>query len=97
MDLVPMIKPNRTLFHLIFLLIFLTLCLGINFLHTETTPESRKNCPACHFQNSTLLTTHIHFAFLPQLTQLEIISQFEALPYRQLSFTQPLSRSPPLS
>ncbi len=94
---VPMIKQNRTAFNLLFLLIFLALSLGINFFHIENTTESRKNCPACHFQSSTLLTAHINFAYLPQLTQLEIISQFEAQPYRQLSFTSPLSRSPPLN
>jgi hypothetical protein len=97
MDMVPMIKHNRAVFNLLFLLIFLTLSLGINFLHTETTPESQKKCPACHFQNSTLLTAHIDFAYMPQLTQLEIIGQFQAQPYRQLSFTPPLSRSPPLN
>lgn len=90
-------KKNRILLNLIFLLIFLSLSLGINFLHTETTPENSKNCPACHFQSSTMLTAHIHFAYLPQLIQLEIISQFELQPYPQLAFPSALSRSPPLS
>ncbi|MFW6136767.1 MAG: hypothetical protein ACOC5U_01705 [Candidatus Aminicenantaceae bacterium] len=87
---------NRSLFNLLFLLIFLFLSLGINFFHTETTPESQQKCPACHFQNSTLLSAHIHFGYLPQLTQLGIIGRFEAFPGPQLLFTLPLSRSPPL-
>jgi len=90
-------KQDRILLNLLFLLVFFIISLGINFLHVETTPESQKNCPACHFQNSTLLTARIYFINLPQLIQLEILSRIEVKLYEQFCFTSPRSRSPPLS
>jgi len=77
------------------LLIFLILSLSINFFHKEKTPENSKDCPACHFQNSTLFTAQINFSQLPELSLIEFIKSCQITEYHNLIYTTPSSRSPP--
>lgn len=77
------------------LLIFLVLTLSINFLHTETKAQGQNDCPACHFQNSTLTTAQVSVISLPQLRLLEILRLFESLAYEDIHLITPSSRSPP--
>jgi len=88
-------KNSVKLCHLFFLLIFFVVASGINFLHIETDSQAHQNCPACHFQNSTLMTSHINFFHLPQLTLLEIVTGTEIVAIDQIVYLSPLSRSPP--
>ncbi len=88
---------HRERFNIAFLFIFLILILTINHFHTEDTLKRSDNCPACQFQNSTLMTAQIHFFLLPQLFPLESLRIFESLTLCHLFFIKPSSRSPPFS
>jgi hypothetical protein len=90
-----MTRKNRTLFHLLFLSVFLAATLGVHFLHTEKSLDDKRPCPACHFQNSTFSTCVIHFFSPPQLVFLETLRAVELLPDRE--FFQPdfSTRGPP--
>ena len=77
------------------LLLFLLLTLFVNFFHTETDALGHKDCPACHFQNSTLTTAQVTVFCLPQLRLLEIIRQFETFDFEDIYLITPSSRSPP--
>jgi hypothetical protein len=88
-------KKHRTLSSLTFLFLFLSITLCINFFHTESSIQPNHNCPACHFQNSTLATSQINFFHLPQLTLLEMLKTFKAFHYESSCFVNPTSRSPP--
>lgn len=88
-------KNTVLLSNLFFLLVFLTVTSGINFLHTETDSHTHQNCAACHFQTSTLMTSHINFFHLPQLTLLEIVPGTDLFALDQIIYLSPLSRSPP--
>jgi hypothetical protein len=78
------------------LIIFFILTLGIDFFHTEETPQESKDCPACHFQNSIFMTAQINFYHHPELVLIEIIKSCQIIPYHSLAYTAPTSRSPPL-
>jgi len=86
---------NKKISQLIFLGIFLFMTLFIHFLHTEKSLSDNDTCPACHFQNSTLLTNQINFFCLPPLSILEILKTFESQNIDHLFFIIPSSRSPP--
>jgi hypothetical protein len=88
-------KKLRTLSSLIFLFLFLSVTLCVNFFHTESSIHPNHNCPACQFQNSTIATIQIESFHLPQLTLLEMLKTFDALSYNSLCFVNPTSRSPP--
>jgi hypothetical protein len=88
-------QKYRTVSSLIFLFLFLSVTLCINFFHTESSIHPNHNCPACQFQNSTLATAQFDGFHLPQLTLLEMLKAFEAFDYNSLCFVNPTSRSPP--
>jgi hypothetical protein len=88
-------EKHRPLSSLIFLFLFLSITLCINFFHTESSIQPNHNCPACQFHNSTLATSQINCFHLPQLTLLEMLKTFEAFHYKSLCFVNPTSRSPP--
>jgi low temperature requirement protein LtrA len=88
-------RKLRTISNIIFLSLFLSITLFINFFHTENTIQPNHNCPACQFQNSTLATNQINFFHLPQLVLLETLKTFEIFHYSNLCFINPTSRSPP--
>ncbi len=88
-------NKNQKAFNLVFLILFLFLTLFINFLHTEVNLQTCNACPACHFQNSTLATSHINFFLLPELSLLETLKTFEVFQYDYLTSIEPNSRAPP--
>jgi len=88
-------KKHQKLSSLVFLFLFLSVTLCINFFHTENSTQTNHNCPACHFQNSTLATSQINFFHLPQLMLLEMLKTFETFHNNSLCFINPSSRSPP--
>jgi hypothetical protein len=90
-----MSKIQKKYSNLIFLCVFLAVTLFINFFHTEHALQTSNACPACHFQNSTLITSQITFFHLPQLSLLETLKTFETSHYNQLFFITPPCRSPP--
>ncbi len=80
-----------------FLLVFFILTLFINFLHDHNGLKGGgDSCPACHFQNSTLTTTQIHFFISPQLALLDTLKVPESREKDQIVLILPMSRSPPL-
>jgi len=90
-----MILNKRNLVVFASLLIFLVLTLGIDLLHTEKTCQESKDCPACHFQNSIYMTAQIDFYHHPELSLIELLKARQPVPYHDLSYTPPSSRSPP--
>lgn len=91
-----MTKKYKKRANVIFLFLFLGVILFINFFHTEKDIQNNKDCPACHFQNSTLTTSQINFFHLPQLYLLETIKTFDSFNYEELFYIEPASRSPPI-
>jgi len=87
-------KFNK-LFNFVFLLIFLSLTLFINFFHTGKNILENCDCPACHFQSSTLATNLMIYLYLPQFMLLERLITFESFQYNQPHLIIPLSRAPP--
>ncbi|MBN1272711.1 MAG: hypothetical protein JXB26_10630 [Candidatus Aminicenantes bacterium] len=79
-----------------FLCFFFLLTLFIHFFHTEKNLQSSNECPACHFQNSTLTTQQIHFFHLPPLIHLGDLNTSERIDSSQQIVIEALSRSPPL-
>jgi hypothetical protein len=74
---------------------FLFITLFINFLHTETTVSSNDNCPACHFQNTSITTQQINTFFIPQPAISGILKTLEFFHYTYLYIIDPNSRAPP--
>ncbi len=81
--------------YLSFLFLFLLLTLSMHFFHTENTIKRSDTCPACHFQNSTLMTACIPFFHLPPLSFLEKVRIIEIHPSFPAFHLSPSSRSPP--
>lgn len=90
-----MVKGRNKYLNLVFLSTFLFVTLFINFFHTETTIEENDNCPACHFQNFSLATNHIHFFSLIPPSILGIFRFFYTFNYHYIYIIEPASRSPP--
>lgn len=88
-------KNHQTKYSLVFLFLFLSVTLSINFFHTENSNQTSHDCSACHFQNSTFATSQIDFFHLPQLRLLEMLQTLESFHYQSLCFVNPTSRSPP--
>ncbi len=90
-----MLRKQKIGFILVALLLFLCVTLFIHLFHQEESFQGSSSCPACHFQNSTLMTAQIDVFTLPQLTQLDILRSFEAGTLIQIFPAAPSSRSPP--
>lgn len=90
-----MVNGRKRVLNLAFLSLFLFITLFFNFLHTEKTLTANENCPACQFQNSSLTTSQIHFAFLPQPSVLGLLKTVDKFHYNYISTVHPASRSPP--
>lgn len=80
---------------LTFLFIFLFIVLSFNFLHTEKTITKDDDCPACHFQHSSLSTAQISFFSLNPPAFFGILKSFEYFNYTFIFSITPNSRSPP--
>jgi hypothetical protein len=88
-------KKKRLLLSLLFLSIFFSVTLFANFFHTERTVDDNDNCPACHFLNSTFLTTQIHLFHLPPLTSEGLVETFSLSSYVSSAVALFLTRAPP--
>ena len=71
--------------NLAILVLFLGVTLLINFAHTEKTPRGSQDCPACHFQNSSLATQAMPCLFLPSIAFIQIVEAAAATEYWYLS------------
>ncbi len=85
----------RKTFHFIFLFVFIAATQSIYFSHTEKYIHSTDTCVACHFQNSTLVTSQINFFCLPPLFLLGVLRIIKSYQYNYLSYIDSASRSPP--
>lgn len=92
-----MIKGQRKSFIPIYLFIFLSVTLFVNFSHTEKTLTDSDNCPACNFQNSSLTTNQINFFHLPPPSLLSLFKLTKSFNFEYILFVNPSSRSPPQS
>lgn len=88
-------KKSKIYFNLLFLSLFLSVTLFINFFHTERTIERNDNCPACQFQYSSLTTCQINFFCLPPLSFLSTLQPSASFNYTYFFSIDPASRSPP--
>jgi hypothetical protein len=110
-----MIQKYRRPLNLIFLVVFLSVVLFINFFHTEEyifafnespsphthsdpikNPDNR-DCPACHFLNSTYTTSQIHFFYLPPPPVSGELETDSICNYEYIFNIEPSMRSPPLT
>jgi len=90
-----MIAKRREFIGTLLLLLFVSTILSINFLHSETTISGDDDCPACHFQNSSITTHQIITFFLPQPSLSGILKTIEFFHYTYLYAIDPNSRAPP--
>jgi len=90
-----MVTKRKEFFGILLLLLFVSTILSINFLHSETTISGDDDCPACHFQNSSITTCQINTFFLPQPSFSGILKTIEFFHYAYLYTIDPNSRGPP--
>ena len=89
-------KPSgRTVLPIAVLLVFAAITVGINFLHTETGPGGRDDCPACQFLNSSLSTSPGIAIVLPALLVQGTLAAVEPLRSPEVVVPSLCSRSPP--
>ncbi len=86
---------SRPGLRIVALLVFAAVCLGINFLHTETGPAGRGDCPACHFLTSSLTTSPGLVFVVPALLLLEALAPAEPPSSPDVFVPSLCSRSPP--
>lgn len=77
------------------LLLFAAVSLSINFLHTETGPVGRPDCPACHFLTSSLSTSPGVVFHLPALLCQGTLAAAEPYVSAEVFISRLCSRSPP--
>jgi hypothetical protein len=90
-----MLTRSRFLTSLLLSSLFIFVTLFINFFHTETAFSESDNCPACHFQNSSITTGQIHIPFVPQPVFFGIQQTSEFFHYTFLTVIEANSRDPP--
>lgn len=90
-----MIKGHSKFSILASLFLFLFVSLFVNFFHIEKTLSPNENCPACHFQHSSLTTNQINFFHLPLPSILGILKFLESFNHTYILSINPTSRSPP--
>jgi len=79
----------------LFLVAFVALTLGINFLHTESGPGARSDCPACQFLSSSLSTSPGAVFVVPALLYRGTLVPAEPLRSNEAVILTLCSRSPP--
>ena len=77
------------------LFLFLCVTLLINFAHTEKTLHASQNCPACHFQSSSLATQATPCFVLPRIAFIQTVEAAVASEYQYLAAIDLSSRGPP--
>jgi hypothetical protein len=77
------------------LLVFAAIALGINFLHTETGPSSRTDCPACQFLTFALSTGPGAAFSVPAILCQGVLIPVEPLSSPEVVVVSLCSRSPP--
>ena len=90
-----MIRKNKKLFNLVFLLAFLVVTVFINVCHTDNPLGRDPLCPACHFHSCSIAIAQIAVFELPRFALVEIITDQEAPDYVSLFIVDAPSRSPP--
>jgi len=90
-----MSREKQKLLNLIFLFVFLTITLFINFFHTETIITQDNNCPACNFLKSNLTKGYINFFHLSAPVVLEMLKISYSFNYSFIFSIDLASRSPP--
>ena len=75
---------------------FLAASLLANYLHTERTLESSTDCPACHFQTSSLAAGQVDLFHLPELLLLASVNDPEDDRLQKPFSPLGVSRAPPL-
>lgn len=86
---------GRTTLPIAVLLVFAAVTLGINFLHAETGPGGRDDCPACHFLSSSLSTNPGPAFDLPALLFQETLAPAEPVRSPEVVVLSRCSRAPP--
>lgn len=76
-------------------LTFAAIALGVNFLHTETGPASREDCPACQFLTSALSTGPGAAFSVPAILPQGVLIAVEPLSWHDVVVPSLCSRSPP--
>jgi len=82
-------------FRIAALLVFAVVSLGVNFLHTETGPVGRGDCPACQFLTSSLSTNPGVVFVVPALLWQGTLVPAEPLRSPEVVVQFLCSRSPP--
>jgi hypothetical protein len=77
------------------LLLFAAVSLTINFLHTESGPRGRGDCPACHFLTSSLSTNPVVVFLVPDLVCRGTLVPVESPALNEAVVLSRSSRSPP--
>jgi len=90
-----MTKTMRRFLLFGWILAFSLLALGINFFHTEDSLSARKECPACHFQMSSVSLSPAVFFTLPPLICLGTLPVDEPVHFGEHDVLRDSSRSPP--
>jgi hypothetical protein len=85
----------RTGLRIAVLLAFAVVTLGINFAHTEKTVAGGKDCPACHFLNSSLSTSPGVVFLVPALLCQGTLPAVEPCRASEVVVLSRSSRSPP--
>ncbi len=86
---------TRTGLRILFLLAFSIITLGINFLHTESGPRGRGDCPACHFLTSSLSTNPAVIFLVPDLVCRGTLAPVESPAQHEAVVLSRSSRAPP--
>jgi len=88
-------QGRKKLLNLLFLSLFLSITLFVNFFHTEKTVKDNPFCPACHFQSSSFTTNTVNFFIPTQLFFLGNLKVFEYFNYRTFFCLDFSPRGPP--
>ncbi|RLE10932.1 MAG: hypothetical protein DRJ06_00415 [Candidatus Aminicenantes bacterium] len=88
-------KSKKKLAPFLIFLFFVAIT-SFQFLHTEKSPKPEKNCPACHFQISSIIICSQAIIFIVNLLFVCFLRKNFFLHKQESSLFTPLSRSPPL-
>ena len=80
---------------IVLLLTFVTLTLGINFLHSDAGPGAGRECPACRFLSSSLSTSPGPIIVVPALLCRGTLALAESPAFGEAVVLDRSSRSPP--